>query len=178
MACRRGKSREEPECIPSFPALICASTTRGSTQCQRHIVTRGGQPIRSAVRCENKQPVSSDVSLSQLNGPNSSSYSDASQANIHRTQPLQRSFLNGACEVTVCPFYLFKLGKGMDLSMLLCRSSKQLNNVSSSGGCSSRSTQRRQTRTHIMTPSETSRGNGMIVAPLLFFLPPRTFSRT
>lgn len=63
----------------------------------------------------------------------------------------------------------------MNLSMLLFRSSKQLNNVSSSAACSSRSTQRWQTRIHITTPSETSQGNGMIVAPLLFFFPPDKF---
>lgn len=56
--------------------------------------------------------------------------------------------------------------------MLVFRSSKQLRNVSSSGGCS-RSTQRWQTTNvsaHIITPSEGGlRGNGILYALLLFF---------
>lgn len=56
--------------------------------------------------------------------------------------------------------------------MSVFRSSKQLSNVSSSGGCSSRSTQRWQTTnvsTHIITPSGARlQGNGMLYALLLF----------
>lgn len=72
------KSRENSECIPGFFALISASTTRGATQCQRSIMTRGSQPVSSAARCsvtKHKQSVLSDVFIiipstsSKLEGP-------------------------------------------------------------------------------------------------------------
>lgn len=51
--CRRGRCRENTEYVPGFSALIGASTTRGATQCQRSIMTRGSQPVCSAAaaRC-------------------------------------------------------------------------------------------------------------------------------
>lgn len=75
--CRRGKSRENTECFPGFFALISASTTRGATQCQRNIMTRGSQPVCSAARC----PVTNthnrfQVTSHNQEGPNSSSYND------------------------------------------------------------------------------------------------------